>query len=110
MKNFCLNDMVRGWFVGNFSPSVWKTENCEVAVKTYKRGDEESVHFHKIATEITLVLSGCVKMAGGKWKANDIIVLEPGEVTGFKALEDSTCIVVKTPGVLNDKYIHQKRA
>ena len=44
-----LKDMVGGWFIGNFNPSVWNTESFEVAVKEYKAGDKEQKHLHKIA-------------------------------------------------------------
>ena len=41
MKEAKLNDMVRGWFVGNFTPTLYKTNDCEVAYKTYNKGDKE---------------------------------------------------------------------
>ena len=36
-----LNDMVKGWFVGNFSPTIYSTNDVEVAVKSYKAGEHE---------------------------------------------------------------------
>jgi quercetin dioxygenase-like cupin family protein len=105
MKNYNLDEMFKGWFVGNFSPSVAKTNNCEVAVKRYSKGDYEPAHYHKIATEITLILEGKVRMAGREWSAGDIIEIEPGEITDFEALTDVRNVVVKIPGVENDKYI-----
>ena len=105
MKSARLEKMVKGWFVGNFSPTAFATEGCEVAVKCYAAGETEGEHFHKIATEITLVLSGCVEMAGKTWEGGDIIVLSPGETTAFRALQDSVTVVVKVPGATNDKYI-----
>lgn len=105
MKSARLEKMVKGWFVGSFTPTAFATEGCEVAVKRYAAGDTEGEHFHKIATEITLVLSGRVEMAGKSWGDGDIIVLSPGETTAFKALQDSVTVVVKVPGATNDKYI-----
>lgn len=104
MKRARLDDMTKGWFVGAFAPTACQTDACEVAVKYYKAGDKEEPHFHKIATETTLILSGTVIMAGQEWHAGDIIVMEPGDVTGFEALTDTINVVVKTPGALNDKY------
>ncbi len=104
MKNFRLDDMVKGWFVGDFSPTAFATKDCEVAVKNYKLGDYEGPHHHKVATEITVVISGKVRMVGKIWDAGDIIVLEPGTVTDFEALTDATNVVVKVPGAINDKY------
>lgn len=104
MNHARLEDMTKGWFVGQFSPTAHMTQNCEVAVKHYKAGDFEAAHYHKIATEITLVISGRVRMAGKEWTAGDIIVLAPGEPTDFEALTDAVNVVVKTPGALNDKF------
>ncbi len=104
MKEAKLKDMVNGWFVGNFEPSLYKTTDVEVAVKSYKAGDSEQMHYHKIATEISVVICGAVEMNGIVCKKGDIIVMEPGEATDFKALEDAINVVVKIPGANNDKY------
>lgn len=104
MENSNLDEMFKGWFVGNFEPSAFKTDAAEVAVKSYSAGDTENKHFHKIATEITLVLSGKVEMCGKIWGPGEIIVLEPGEATSFRAIEDSKNVVVKVPCVPGDKY------
>mgnify|MGYP002621856767 CR=1 FL=1 len=105
MKNAKLADMVRGWFVGNFEPTLYRTNNVEVAVKTYKVGDSEEAHYHKIATEITVVNEGKVKMFDKIWEHGDIIVAEPNDVTSFEALTDAVLTVVKLPGANNDKYL-----
>ena len=105
MKISQINKMTKGWFVGNFEPTLYKTNDVEVAVKEYKAGDFEGKHFHKIATEITVVISGVVLMNGIQYKAGDIIIIEPNEVADFKALTNSKNVVVKLPGANNDKYI-----
>lgn len=104
MKHFVFDNMVKGWFVGEFAPTAHSTSNCEVAVKYYKAGDKEAAHYHKIATEITMVVSGRVRMAGNEWANGDIVVLSPGEVTDFEAITDAINVVVKTPGALRDKF------
>lgn len=104
MKEFDLNQMVKGWFVGDFTPTAIKSKDFEVAVKHYKKGDYESSHYHKIATEVTVVCSGRVKMNDREHKVGSIIVIEPNEATDFFALEDTITCVVKTPSALSDKY------
>lgn len=105
MKTADLKNFVKGWFVGDFEPSLIKTNDVEVAVKKYVAGDHEGSHFHKIATEITLILSGEVEMNGFKYKTDDIVVIEPGERTDFKCLTNVVTVVVKYPGASNDKYV-----
>lgn len=99
-----LEDMVGGWMIGNFEPACLKTTACEVACKHYEAGAVEAAHVHRVATELTLVASGRVAMNGRTLVAGDIIVLEPGEATDFRALEHSTTVVVKMPSVAGDKY------
>ena len=108
MKKSNLNDMVRGWFVGGFKPSLYQTTDVEVAVQHFKKGDVEASHCHKIATEITVIVTGKVSMNGIEYLEGDIVVIEPGEYTDFVALEDTTTTVVKLPGALNDKYLRSE--
>jgi hypothetical protein len=105
MKIHKLKDMFRGWIVGNFEPSCYKTDDVEVAVKEYKSGDKEPSHYHKIATEITIIVSGIVIMNDIIYKTGDIITISPGEATNFEALSDVLTTVVKVPCVKDDKYI-----
>jgi mannose-6-phosphate isomerase-like protein (cupin superfamily) len=105
MKRGNLNEMVKGWFVGNFNPTAYRTDTCEVAIKTYSKGEHESVHHHKIATEITVIQQGRVRMSGKEYATGDILVIEPGTATDFEVLEDTVTVVVKVPGAQNDKYM-----
>lgn len=100
-----LDKMIKGWFVGDFEPTILKTDAVEVAVKKYKAGDYESAHYHKIATEITVIVSGEVEMNGIRYAEGDIIVIEPNEATDFRAITDVVTTVVKYPGANNDKYL-----
>ncbi len=105
MKVFRLNDMTKGWFVGDFEPAVLRTEAAEVAVKSYDAGSLEPRHMHKVAPEITLIVSGRVRMNGAEYSDGDIVLIEPGEATDFEALTSVTTVVVKLPSVAGDKYL-----
>lgn len=96
--------MTKGWFIGNFAPTAFVTNAVEVAVKKYQIGDYEPAHHHKIATEITVIVEGRVKMNGIEYGPNCIIVIEPDSPTDFLALTDVVTTVVKLPGANNDKY------
>lgn len=105
MKTAKLQDMTKGWFIGNFVPSLCRTNDVEVAVKEYKNGDREARHHHKIATEYTAIIRGRVRMNDVEYGPGDIVVMEPNETTDFECLEDGTInVVVKLPGASNDKY------
>lgn len=105
MKLHKLKDMIRGWFIGSFKETVYHTDACEVAIKFYKQNDFETKHHHKIATEITVIISGKVKMNEVEFVSGDIITVEPGESTDFLVLEETVTCCIKIPGALNDKYL-----
>jgi hypothetical protein len=104
MRTEALAQMVNGWFIGAFNPTAFATSAVEVGVKEYARGSVEPRHYHRIATEVTAVISGCVKMNGQLIGAGTVVVIEPLESTDFEAIEDSVTVVVKIPGALDDKY------
>ena len=105
MKTAKISDRTLGWFIGDFSPSIFKTKDFEMALKEYKKGDSEERHLHKIATEVTLIAQGKVKMNNVIYSEGDIILIDKGESTDFLAIEDTKTVVVKFPSVIGDKYI-----
>lgn len=105
MKKFSLQQMVKGWFIGDIDPAAFRTKDCEVAVKHYKEGDAEGKHYHKVATEITVIIKGKVRMGGIDYSEGNIIIVEPGEAVDFYCYTDTITTVVKLPGALNDKYL-----
>lgn len=109
MKIRKLSEMKGGWFVGNFDPTLYQTNNVEVAVKRYRAGSYEKSHYHKVATEITVIVSGIVKMNGTEYSEGDIIIIEPNEATDFYAVTDSVNAVIKIPGANNDKYLVEEK-
>lgn len=104
MKHDRLERMVKGWFVGDFAPVALRTSDCEVAIKHYAAGDHEGAHYHAVATELTAIVSGRVRMLGGEWGPGDILTIEPGEATDFLALTDAVTVVVKHPSAPDDKF------
>ena len=104
MKIFTLDKFLKGWFIGNFEPSVMKTNDFEVAVKFYKEGDKEKAHFHKVAQEYTIITEGTFEINGEMYTKGDIIHFEPHDVSHFQCIEDGSTTVVKIPSVVNDKY------
>jgi mannose-6-phosphate isomerase-like protein (cupin superfamily) len=104
LQRYHLDKFTKGWFVGNFSPTLLATDAVEVAVKRYQPGASEGVHHHKVATELTLIVSGRVRMNGEEVGPGEIIKIEPGEAADFTPLTEVTTVVVKLPCVRGDKY------
>jgi mannose-6-phosphate isomerase-like protein (cupin superfamily) len=104
LQRYQLGQFTKGWFVGNFSPTILPSNDVEVAVKHYRAGESEAAHYHKVATELTLIVSGRVRMSGEEVGPGEIIRIEPGQATDFVPLTDATTVVVKMPCVSGDKY------
>ncbi len=100
-----LDKFIKGWLVGDFEPSLIKSKDIEVGIKFYKKGDIESNHYHKIATEYTVVVSGVVKMMDTIFRQGDIAIVEPNVCNQFECIENACVVVFKTPSVVGDKYI-----
>jgi quercetin dioxygenase-like cupin family protein len=104
MKIFKLGDMHRGWFIGDFQPSVFRTKDFEVGVLTHKKGEYWAEHYHKIATEINVLLEGSMSVNGIHISVGDVFVFEPNESSAPMFHEDCKVLCVKTPSVIGDKY------
>lgn len=105
MKTARLDEMTKGWFVGDFAPTLHRTPDVEVAVKFYTAGDCEAAHHHEVAREFTVVTSGEIEMNGKRYAVGDIVIVEPGEVSDFKAITNAVTTVVKFPSDRDDKYL-----
>lgn len=104
MKIYHLSNFIKGWFIGNFEPTVFKTEQFEVALHTHKKGEKPQSHYHKISTEITVVINGMLKINDVIMDKGSIFILEPNEISKAEILKDCNLIVVKFPSVKDDKY------
>lgn len=99
-----IEDMVGGWFVGDFEPSVFKTKDFEVGYKIHKQGEEWPVHYHKVAKEITYLVKGKMIIGDKLLTSGDVFTIFPYEIANPYFLEDCEVIVIKTPSVPGDKY------
>jgi anti-sigma factor ChrR (cupin superfamily) len=104
MQVFELTDFKGGWFIGDFVPTLFPKTDFEVAIKYYKAGESEKLHYHKIATEVTVIVDGMASMNGKLYRKGNVIVIEKEEATDFVPLVDTITCVIKMPSVKGDKY------
>lgn len=105
MKTAHIGDMKGGWFVGDFEPSVFKTNTFEVGMNVHLKGSKWDMHYHKQAKEINLLLEGRMKIQDKIIEAGTIFVLEPYEIADPEFLEDCRVVVIKTPSIPGDKFV-----
>lgn len=99
-----MKDMKDGWFIGNFEPTSYKTDQFEVCFKHHPKGDIWDTHYHKLGTEINYLVSGKMKIQNKELNTGDIFILEPYEIADPIFIEDCTVLIVKTPSIPGDKY------
>jgi quercetin dioxygenase-like cupin family protein len=105
MKKYKLEDFKMGWFIGNFEPNILKTETFEAGLLFRKKGLYESPHYHAIATEYNLIVSGSMTLNGEDLKTGDIFIVEPNEIVYPTFHEDTYLMCIKTPSIPTDKHI-----
>ena len=103
MKKHKIDSFTKGWFIGDFTPTLLSTKDFEVSMKTYVKGDKEDRHVHKVAHEYTIVGTGRFRMNDVILDAGDILELKPGEPADFECLEGGVTFVVKSPSAPHDK-------
>ncbi len=97
-------NFTKGWFIGNFEPTLLKTEDFEVAVHYNKKGQYIAPHTHKVATEYNMVISGHMSIQGIPLRTGDIFVIDPNDIADPVFYEDTVVLIVKTPSIIGDKY------
>ena len=108
MKLSRIEDVDRGWFVGNFAKAAFQTEACEVCYKFHAKGEHWPLHYQEKITEINLMISGEMRMHGKILTAGDIFILYPYEIADPEFLTDCEVICVKIPGIQNDKVVVER--
>lgn len=104
MQIYDLHKFYRGWFIGDFEPSIYKTKDFEVALITHYQDENCPEHTHKIATEYNLLVKGKITVNGKLVQENQIFVVLPNESTKVEFLTDCKILCIKTPSVIGDKY------
>ncbi len=105
MKVYNLKDYTRGWFIGDFEPSVLRTADFEVGLLNHSKGEYWAPHVHKLSDEFNLLIEGKMRICGKEINAGEIFVIEKNETADPEFLEDCSVLVVKTPSVPGDKHV-----
>jgi hypothetical protein len=91
--------------VGDFDPALIHSKDIEVAIKQFEKGDVEPSHKQIIATEITIIVSGEIRLGEGRYGANEIVIIPPGIYADFEALTECSLVCIKYPSLPSDKVL-----
>ena len=88
---------------GSITDILTNEEVDAITIITFKKGAVRANHYHKETTQWNYVLSGTIEAAVqkinetkemGVLATGDLIVSEPNEIHAFRALEDSTLLIL----------------
>lgn len=105
VKKKSLDEMYRGWFIGNFEPSIYKTKDFEVGYLLHKKGERWDIHFHEHMKEVNLLVKGKMILNNKEISENDIFVIDKNVIAAPIFLEDCYILCIKIPSVVGDKVI-----
>ena len=109
MEVYKINNMIGGWFVGDFEPTAYRTEDFEVSYKIHPKNEVWDVHYHKEADEINFLIKGKMIIQGKEMKGGDIFVIKKYEIADPDFIEDCHIVCVKTKSVKGDKHCIQEK-
>ena len=104
MKIYKLVNMVRGWFIGDFEPSVLKTKDFEVGLLTHKKDEKWPIHYHKETVEYNVLIEGAMRVQNTNIQPGEIFVFDKGEIADPIFLDDCRILCIKVPSIPTDKY------
>ena len=102
MEFFDIRKMELGYFIGDFNPTVYRTNNVELSIKTLTAGTLDSCYYRKKDTQIVCVLSGTIECFERILGKGDIVSFRPGDMISLFALEDAEILITRLPGTKND--------
>ena len=100
-----LDSFHRGWIIGDFEPSLIRTEAFEICCTHHQKGEVAEPHFHSMSEEINIVTSGRLQVNGKVLTKGEIFVYKAFEVCDVTFLEDTELLVVRIPSAPNDKVL-----
>jgi len=105
MEKIDIAHYTRGWLVGNFEPSVIKTELFEFGVLRHKKDEKWGFHYHAETKEINILIQGKMRINNVLVEENTIFIFERNMISCPLFLEDCVVICIKLPSLPNDKVI-----
>jgi hypothetical protein len=100
-----LEDMFRGWYIGNFEPSIFKHAGIECGYLLHKKGEKWPTHYHNNIIEVNLLIKGKMILNDIEINENEIFVIDKKALACPIFLEDCYIVCIKIPSMVGDKII-----
>ena len=103
-SNQTLDSMKRGWLIGNFEPSILKTDLFEVAYMRHKKDEYWPPHIHNQVNEYNVLIHGKMKINNELLEEGSVFIIPKGMLSHARFLEDCEVLCIKLPSVPSDKH------
>lgn len=98
-----VDGFVRGWIIGDFVPSLVRTEAFEVGIMRHRKDERWAFHYHERSTETNVLVRGRMRVNGLEIREGDRFEFAPHQLSCPEFLEDCVVLCVKTPSAPGDK-------
>lgn len=98
-----LNEFTKGWFIGNFTPSLVQTPFIEVGIVKHKQAEYWPVHKHIASDEVNVLLEGSMTLNKIPLYKNHIFKINKDENSSVEFLTDCSILVIRIPNFKGDK-------
>ena len=98
-----VDSFVRGWFIGDFEPSILRTKTWEMALLKHSKNEKWDFHYHAQADEVNVLLSGRMMLNGHEIRSRNMFTIPKKQIACPLFLEDCMILCIKTPSVIGDK-------
>ena len=102
MERGRLEQMTKGWWIGDFLPSFHRTSLVEVGYKIHPAGEIYPPHYQQTAHEWNLLIHGTLIANDQTLQAGDLFHFLPQEVCRVRFVTDCEVVVVKMPSLPQD--------
>ena len=99
-----VDSFVRGWFIGDFEPSILRTKTWEMALLKHSKNEKWDFHYHAQADEVNVLLSGRMMLNGREIRSRNVFTIPKKQIACPLFLEDCMILCIKTPSVIGDKF------
>lgn len=103
MTEFHRLDVLCGRITGMERPFLYHMSEAELIVRYYEKGEGECSHIHDETTEIIVVVEGSIRFGMRVLKKGDVVLIDPDEKHGFRALKKTSLMIFKAPCVPGDE-------
>lgn len=99
------NSFIRGWFIGNFKPSIDQNEDIEYGLLHHKQNEKWDFHYHSQAIETNYLIKGSMKVNDQIINEGSIFIFDKNQISCPEFITDCEIFCIKTPSITNDKFV-----